>query len=241
VNESVCPLVAQQVSFNYGRQSVLRGLSLRVDAGEVVVIVGANGSGKSTLFSILSGLEAPHEGTLSFGGREVANVDEEIRAKIGYVAHAPQVYSRLSARENLDFFAALRQTRGLAQRSSAAMLKRLGLEHALDSAVSTFSRGMVQRVALARAFAQISDLYLLDEPFTALDRPGVATVAALIHEEKARGAGILVASHDPSVVAQIADRVVWLVGGRILRELTRASLGETSFGGEIESLAANVF
>lgn len=211
----ITPVELRGITRRFGRNLVLRDIDLRLDAGEIVGLMGANGSGKTTLFSIIAGLLAPDEGERSFAGRPALGDELELRARLAYVAHAIQLYPLLTARENLDLFARLREAVGASSRPAGEILERLGLGAALDRPVSTYSRGMAQRVVLARAVAGRPELMLLDEPFTALDRHGRTQLADLLREERDRGAAILLSSHDVDSIVDIADRVLLLEGGVI--------------------------
>jgi heme ABC exporter ATP-binding subunit CcmA len=204
----ITPIVLRSISQRFGRKVVLRGVDLELRAGSITGLVGANGAGKTTLFLILAGLLQPDGGERRFGGREVGDVDLELRARLAFVAHAPQLYPGLSARANLELFAELRRAAGLSSRPADDVLRGLGLPaEALDRPVSTFSRGMAQRVALARAVAGDPELLLLDEPFTALDAQGIALMRGLFAQHLARGGAIVFTTHqDPGIAAtQVLD------------------------------------
>ena len=221
----ILPLAIKDLHFAYERNAVLRGVSCEIAAGEVVAILGANGAGKTTLFSILMGLLQPSRGRLSFAGEECEEVDLSKRAKMAYLPHMPQLYPLLSAVENLEFFAAMMGAAGLATLEIRPMLARLGLEEVADRPVSTFSRGMAQRVMLARALTMQPDLYIFDEPFTALDRSGKNLLKEIFRAERNRGAAILLASHDMAVVAEVVDRALLLERGCIAEEKVRSAQG----------------
>ena len=212
---------ARGVHQAYGRQAALRGIDVGVKAGEAVALLGPNGAGKSTLLRILSSLERPSRGEVRWGGR---SADAEVRRGVGLVAHESLCYADLTARENLRFFAELYDVDDRARVD--ALLDRVALTAAADRPVRTYSRGMLQRIAVARALVASPRLLLLDEPFTGLDRQGVATLAAILDEEKARGAAILVVSHDLPAIARLVDRGVVLHKGKIVRDeaMTGASL-----------------
>jgi heme exporter protein A len=207
---------AKGVTRIYGRQRAVggaqRGVDFTLRAGEAVALLGPNGAGKSTLVSMLATLVTPSSGTVTYGGEPA---DDEVRRRIGVIAHESLCYGDLSALENVTFFARLY---GVEDASSAArkMVERVGLtDEAAQRPARTYSRGMLQRLAVARALVHRPALLLADEPFTGLDRAGVALLAELLAEERARGAMLLVVTHDFDAVAQLVDRVVVLHKGRI--------------------------
>lgn len=220
---SILPARLRGISCRFGRKAVLRGVELELRSGELVGLLGQNGAGKTTLFSILVGLLQPDAGTREFGGRELSEVELEVRARLAWLAHDPQLYPLLSARENVELFVDLSEGSGSSGAGDApvAVLTRLGLGDVVERAVGTFSRGMAQRVALARALILEPELMILDEPFTALDRQGRALLAELLRAEARRGAAVLLSSHDLDVVAEVADRVLLLQHGVIAAQVER--------------------
>lgn len=226
----ILPAELRGITCRFGRKAVLRGVDLSVGAGEIVGLLGHNGAGKTTLFSILVGLRQPDDGVRRFAGRDLPDVELEVRARLAWLAHNPQLYPLLSARENLELFVDLAgAARPADAPSPVAVLEQLGLAEVIDRPVGTFSRGMAQRVALARALTLAPELLILDEPFTALDRAGRALLAELLRAEAARGAAVLLSSHDLDVVAEVVDRAVLLHGGVIDGEARREP-GESSEG-----------
>ncbi len=208
------PLVAARgLHQAYGRQPALRGVDLEVRAGEAVALLGENGAGKSTLLRILSTMERPRRGEVTFAD---GLADEALRAAIGVVAHESLCYADLSARENLRFFGALYAVPELPARIET-LLRRVALDHAADRPARTYSRGMLQRLAVARALVHAPRLLLLDEPFTGLDRQGAALLTRILSDEKARGAAIVVVSHDLPAIAPFVDRALVLARGRVER------------------------
>lgn len=229
MSAQVTPLELCGIGKRFGRLSVLRGVDLRVDAGEVVGLIGANGSGKTTLLNIAVGLLPPSEGERRLGGRAAPQVELEHRTSIAFVTHTTQLYARLTARENLALFAELRAAAGAETAPADPLLERLGLLHAADRMVGTFSRGMMQRLALARALQGRPQLLLLDEPFTALDRPGRERLAEVLVQERAAGLAVLLSSHDYDAVVVVTDRVVLLEDGRLQGEVRRGE-GDEALG-----------
>lgn len=224
---TILPVALRAITCRFGRNAVLRGVDLEVRPGEIVGLLGANGAGKTTLFSILVGLHQPDGGTRSFAGREYSDVDTSTRARLAWLAHHPQLYPLLTARENIELFLELsgRPTGDLARQ----LLTRLGLADVVDQPVQTFSRGMAQRVALARALALEPELLILDEPFTALDRAGQALLVELLRAEAARGAAVLLSSHDIDILADLVDRAALLEGGLIVATTERAGVSSEEF------------
>src|SRR6476620_6622182 len=168
----------------YGRHRALAGVDLTLRAGQATALIGPNGAGKSTLVGILSTMVTPTAGTVRYGGAEVG--EDELRGTIGLIAHESLCYGDLTGRENLIFFARLYGVAD-APRAADALLTRVGLADAAGRAARTYSRGMLQRLAVARAIVHQPKLLLADEPFTGLDRDGVALLSELLREERARG------------------------------------------------------
>jgi heme ABC exporter ATP-binding subunit CcmA len=230
VHASILPAELRGITCRFGRTAVLRGVDLTVAAGEIVGLLGHNGAGKTTLFSILVGLRQPDDGVRRFAGRDHAEVELEVRARLAWLAHSPQLYPLLSARENVELFVDLAgDARPADAPNPVAVLEQLGLAAVIERPVGTFSRGMAQRVALARALTLAPELLILDEPFTALDRLGRALLANMLRAEAARGAAVLLSSHDLDVVAEVVDRALLLHGGVIDGEARREP-GESSEG-----------
>lgn len=224
MSASIIPCEVSKLVKSFGRNAVLRGLNLSLQAREITGLIGVNGAGKTTLFRILCGLDGADGGAVYFGDQGVA-ADEGVRARLSFVAHAPQLYPLLTARENLELFARLRAAEGASTLDAGEALTEVGLGAAMDRPVRTFSRGMAQRVVLARAFAAQPELLILDEPFTALDAAGRAVVVRLLHRMRDDGTSVLLSSHDLDALCEVASRVVHLSGG-VLRETVSRDAGE---------------
>jgi ABC-type multidrug transport system ATPase subunit len=185
---------AQGLEKRYGEKRVLRGLDLELEHGGFLVVTGPNGSGKTTLLRLVVGLSQPSAGRV-----EIAVP----RGRIGFLAHEPLVYRELTALENLDLYGRLYRVPERRERIGM-LLERFRLWEARRERVSSFSRGMLQRLALCRAFLHEPDLYVLDEPFTALDAEGAALLDRELAELRQR-ATFLVATHAPSRFAPLAS------------------------------------
>jgi ABC-type multidrug transport system ATPase subunit len=131
---------ASGIGKRFGTRWVLRGVNLRVDAGEAVAIMGPNGSGKSTILRVLATLYRPNAGTAAIAGLDVVTRAADVRALVGYLAHSPGLYDDLTARENLRFAADML---GLSREDADAVLERVGLSDAASDRVRGFSAGAV--------------------------------------------------------------------------------------------------
>ncbi|MDH5210492.1 MAG: cytochrome c biogenesis heme-transporting ATPase CcmA [Betaproteobacteria bacterium] len=183
------------------------GLSFALGAGELLRVAGANGSGKTSLLRILCGLLSPQAGAVRRHGAPIQALREDYARHIVYLGHAPAVKDDLSAEENLAIACRLAGVRVVAE-SIRDALERFGLSGA--ALVKKLSQGQRRRAALARLWLSAPlPLWLLDEPFTALDTAGVATLRGLIEAHIGRGGAVIYSTHqDPGMVA---TRVVELI------------------------------
>jgi len=190
-------LRARGIGKRFGDKRVLRGVDLDLERGGFLVVTGPNGSGKTTLLRICAGLAVPTDGELE---REVG------RAEIGYLGHEPLVYRELTALENLDLYGKLYRVPERRERIGM-LLERFGLWDARHDRVASYSRGMTQRLALCRVLLHEPALFVLDEPYTALDAEGAVLLDAQL-EELRRERAVLVSTHDPERVERFAtDRL----------------------------------
>jgi ABC-type multidrug transport system ATPase subunit len=214
----------QQVVKAYGPVRALRGVSLKVDAGRALAVLGGNGAGKSTLLALLSTLTKPSAGIVSHGplGTDVL----EIRGQIGWLGHDALVYGELTGRENVRLAARLYGLDG--ERAFARMSERFMLAGFADRMVRTYSRGQRQRIAIARALVADPKLVLLDEPTTGLDKEAVARLGALVREECARGAYVVLVTHDAGFAARYCDDSVELERGKLAFQSARTAAPSAS-------------
>jgi heme exporter protein A len=200
----------------YGPTRALAGVRLELEAGKITALEGPNGSGKSTLLNLLALLGRPTRGELRFGQHDPRR-RPELRARIGLVAHAAMVYPDLSGRENLALTAKLY---GLPADAPAqqALEQRFELGPFMLRPARTYSRGQLQRLALARALLHAPRLLLLDEPSTGLDAHGVQRLTEAMLQERARGAIVVLVTHDAPLAAAVADRRIRLERGRLAQD-----------------------
>ena len=196
-----------------GRFPALAGVDLSLEAGEVVVVVGANGAGKTSLLRTCAGLLAVTAGEALVLGVDLTTDHTAVRRHVGLLGHAAPLYDELSAAENVRF--AVRAL-GLPAAAGDAALERLGLVGRLRTTpAGRLSAGQRRRVALAALIARRPALWLLDEPHAGLDAPTRALLGVLIGEAAGDGAAVLLSSHEPELAIPLSDRVVVMSGGRV--------------------------
>ena len=215
----VAPAVeARDVTRSYPLEGVtvdaLRGVSVRIDRGEYVAIVGPSGSGKSTLMHLLGCLDRPTSGELRIDGRAVADLDDTALAHlrnetIGFVFQSFQLLARTSAVDNVALPLVYRGVRGSERRRRAvAALESVGLGHRLDHRPSQMSGGEQQRVAMARALVGDPTVLLADEPTGNLDSVSGAEVMGILDRlNTERGVAIVLVTHDLEVAARARRRI----------------------------------
>jgi heme exporter protein A len=202
-------LKLDRVVRRYGEREALAGVSLELEAGATLGVLGSNGAGKSTLLRLLATLLRPHAGTVEVLGASLPGQAWAVRGRIGLLSHEPLLYRELTARENLAFHARLH---GVASQRIEEVLGAVGMAARADEPVRTLSRGMVQRVAVARAVLHDPELLLLDEPRANLDPAASELVEPLIGA--ASGRTRVIVSHDPRGGVAEADLVLGLRAGR---------------------------
>ncbi|XVS64249.1 amino acid ABC transporter ATP-binding protein [Actinosynnema sp. CA-299493] len=205
----------------YGDRTVLDGVSLDVREHEVVTVIGSSGSGKSTLLRCVNLLEELDDGQVLLDGVDVSDprVDADVaRRGMGVVFQAFNLFPHMSVLDNVTL--APRVVHGVArdeaERNALDLLDRVGLADRARSYPERLSGGQQQRVAIARALAYSPRLLLLDEITSALDPELVGEVLALVRELAEGGRTILMATHEMGFARQVADRVVFLDGGRLV-------------------------
>ncbi|MFZ5885569.1 MAG: ABC transporter ATP-binding protein [Chloroflexota bacterium] len=212
----------------FGQNRAVDGITFHVEQGEVFGLLGPNGAGKTTTVRLLNGILPPSEGTARIFGLDPATHGEDIRRRTGVLTETPALYERLSARENLEFFATLQ---GIPEadlsRRVDEMLEFFELASRAKDKVETFSKGMKQRLALARALIHKPPLLFLDEPTSGLDPEAAQQVNDLIANlTSANGQTVVLATHNLFEAQRLCDRVAVMNKGRILalgslKELSR--------------------
>ena len=203
---------AENLARRYGRRWALSDVSLQIPEGSVTMVAGRNGSGKSTLFRLLATAIRPHAGRASVLGFDVVRHREDVRKAAALLSHDSYLYESLTARENLEVTADhLRAGRA----AVAPLLERVALAARAGDPVSAFSAGMRKRLSFARILLQEPRVAFLDEPYAALDPPGFDLVDSVVRDLKARGATILIATHQLERTATVCDYELDLEAGRV--------------------------
>jgi ABC-type multidrug transport system ATPase subunit len=194
---------------HFGERTALRDVSMRIEPGSTVAVLGRNGAGKSTLLRILATLLRPHGGDVELYGEPLPRRAFAVRGRIGLLGHEPLLYRDLTGRENLRYHARLH---GTDERRVDEVLEAVQMDRRADDPVRLLSRGMVQRIAVCRAVLHGPQLLLLDEARANLDPAASELVEPLIG--RASGATRVITSHDPQTALGEADVVLALKEGR---------------------------
>ena len=213
----------------FGRNAVLRGVSLAVDAGNVVSLIGASGSGKSTLLRCVNGLEEVDAGRVVLGdpagsaGLEVSALGADldaVRRRVGIVFQSYNLFPHLRVIDNITLAPrkVLRQHRGAAEESALALLERFGLADKAHAFPDRLSGGQQQRVAIVRALAMQPELMLFDEVTSALDPVLVGEVLAVVRELKGQGMTMVLATHEMGFAREVSSTVVFLESGTVCEQ-----------------------
>ena len=207
----------------YGEATVLDGIDLRVDEGQVVTLIGASGSGKSTLLRCVNLLESIDDGEILLEGTDVADPRLKpgpAQQRMAIVFQAFNLFPHMTVLENVTLAPrkVLHRSPADAERSATELLERFGLADKRNDVPDLLSGGQQQRVAVVRALAMEPDLLLLDEVTSALDPELVAEVLNVVRELAAGGMTMIIATHEMGFARDIAHRVCFLDGGRIVEE-----------------------
>jgi len=205
-------LLAEEVTRRYHNGRGVGPVSLRVEAGEVVALIGPNGSGKTTLLRCLATRSRPQRGRLSWFGDPSQSL---ARRRLGVVFDATANADELTGRENLAFFAA---ARGVALKPAEQALEAAEMGEVGDEPVSSYSYGMRRRLLLAEALAGDPPLLLLDEPTLGLDVSGQRWLARALRRRSEAGLAACISTNDTEFVEQAATRVCFLLDGRVVHD-----------------------
>lgn len=213
-------LSASHLQKTYGRRRVVDDVSLNVEQGEVVGLLGANGAGKTTSFYMLVGLERPENGSISLNGQDVTGLPMYLRARLGlgYLPQEPSIFRKMTAEQNI--LAVLETTklkRAARFERLDELLEEFGITHVRRVRGDALSGGERRRVEIARCLATEPQYILLDEPFAGIDPLAIDDIREIILYLKGQGIGIFITDHNVRETMGITDRAYIMAEGRILR------------------------
>jgi putative ABC transport system ATP-binding protein len=209
-------LSARGLRYHVGDRTIVEGVDVDALGGAMLAICGPSGAGKSTVLTLLGGLLPPDSGTVTLDDAPVGVGDVALRQRVGLVLQGYGLVTALTARENVAItLQARRVARDEVRRRTAGVLEQVGLTDVADHLIEDLSGGQQQRVAIARALVGEPDVLLADEPTAELDADNRERIVALLSAHARRGAIVVLASHDPDVVAY-SDDMVELDGGRVV-------------------------
>ncbi len=219
VTEGSSGLRINNLRKSYKKKVVIRDVSMKLDRGEVIALLGPNGSGKTTSFYAIAGLVYPEGGTVSIDGRDVTNLPMYRRAKlgIGYLPQEMSIFRGMSVEDNiasiLDISLKDRQKR---RERLEELLSEFSIEHLRGAPALALSGGERRRVEIARCLAANPKYLLLDEPFAGVDPISVGDIRHLVADLKKRGIGVLITDHNVRETLEIVDRAYILHDGQVL-------------------------
>ncbi|MCM1327738.1 MAG: ATP-binding cassette domain-containing protein [Bacteroidales bacterium] len=205
-------LEIKNISKTIRGKNILKEISLSLHSGKIYGFVGKNGSGKTMLFRAISGLMTIDSGEIIWDGK-VLHRDFSVLPSQGIVIENAGLYPDLTGFENLKYLAGL--TGKIGNKEIKHAILRVGLDPGDKRIYKKYSLGMKQRLAIAQAIMESPDVIMLDEPTNALDEEGVSDIRKIVLEEKARGAVILIASHNSEDIRILADEKYYIENGRI--------------------------
>jgi ABC-type multidrug transport system ATPase subunit len=210
-------LEVEKLAKRYGDVLALRDLSVRVDEGECLVLLGRNGAGKTTALRCMAGVLLPTAGTVKVDGIDAADDPAAVRAKVGLMPEVPGLYERMSARAYLDHFGAIYDIEsGIRERRIDDLLEMFELSDAGDRWLGTYSKGMRQKVALIRATLHRPRLVLADEPTSALDPDSARRAWIYLKDLQKDGCALVICTHSMEEAEHLAGDIGIMSGGRAL-------------------------
>ncbi|MBG9792414.1 glutamine ABC transporter ATP-binding protein [Paenibacillus dendritiformis] len=208
---------------SYGELSILNGLNMTIEQGEVVVVIGPSGSGKSTFLRCLNLLETPTAGDILFEGMKINDKKHDInatRAKMGMVFQSFNLFPHMSVMDNITLapIKVIGKSKAEAETTAMALLKKVGLADKASAYPDQLSGGQKQRIAIARALAMEPHVMLFDEPTSALDPEMVGEVLEVMKSLARDGMTMVIVTHEMGFAREVGDRIVFMDGGHIVEQ-----------------------
>ena len=209
-NESV--IEVSNLSFSYTKTPFLKDINFSVQKGEIFGFLGPSGAGKSTLQKVLTGLCPNYQGTAKILGIDSKKHDKDFYEKIGVDFEFPSLFEKLTARENLEYFASLYSNE---KRDVDELLQQVGLLNHADKKVAAFSKGMKSRLNFVKSLIHNPQILFLDEPTSGLDPNNAKIMKDMILKERENGKTIIITTHNMQDATELCDRVVFIVDGQM--------------------------
>ena len=230
-NEALICVKGLKVHYKGGAIKALDGVDAEIHRGEVVVVIGPSGSGKSTFLRSLNLLATPTERTIEYDGVNITDPKVDInlhRRKMGMVFQHFNLFPHMTILRNMTLAPTklLKKSKADAEKKAMELLRRVGLADRAGAYPSQLSGGQKQRIAIVRALCMEPEVMLFDEPTSALDPEMVGEVLAVMKQLAAEGMTMVVVTHEMGFAREVADRVIFIDGGKILEEGTPEDIFE---------------
>jgi len=229
-------LLTDNLVKSFRGRTVVAGVSISLEAGEVVGLLGPNGSGKTTTFYMVLGLLKPDRGRVMLNGEDITELPVYKRARrgLGFLSQEPSIFRKLTVEQNLmAILEILNLTKSERQHRVEKLLRELDLTHLAKSKAYTLSGGERRRAEITRSLVTSPDFMLLDEPFAGIDPIAVADIQAIIARLKEKGIGVLVTDHNVRETLEIVDRAYLIYEGQVLVSGTARELASDERAREI--------
>lgn len=225
----------KHISKSFGEVEAVKNVSLEAPDGQITALLGANGAGKTTSMRMIYALIKPATGSVTIDGIDSVEDPIAARARMGILPDARGLYTRLTARENIQYFGRLQGMEdGAIEARIDEMVERLGMKKFIDRKTEGFSQGQRVKVALARCLIHDPQNILLDEPTNGLDVMSTRGVREFLRDEKAKGKCILFSSHVMQEVSAVCDDIVVIDAGEICAKGSEAELLQTTGQSNLE-------
>lgn len=204
----------KDLRFRYqkNKDETIQGLNFKVEEGEIFGFLGPSGAGKSTTQKIITGILKDYKGSVKVKGKEIREVKADYYENIGISFEFPNLYGKLTGKENLDFF---RGMYSVETETPLDLLKMVGLEDSANKRVSEYSKGMKMRLNFCRAFLNKPDLFFMDEPTSGQDPVNARNIKNIIRSLKSQGKTVFLTTHNMNDATELCDRVAFIVEGKI--------------------------
>ncbi len=218
-------LQVQNIVRHFGAVKAVDGLSFTLERGQSVGLIGANGAGKTTTMRLLTTLDLPDAGTITFDGVDAVAWPEKVRSRIGWMPDGFDPMPHMTIRDMVDFFARAYGLTGTRRKAEVErVLAFCGLDDLADRFINKLSKGQSQRMSLARTIIGDPDMLVLDEPAAGLDPVARIEFKQFVRQLQAEGKTLLISSHILSELAEMCDSMLFMDKGKIIRQGTLAEL-----------------